>query len=115
MIILRSNRETIHQEAAVDKTGNNGSESYRRPPAGAAAAPSPPPPPLPPGGGRRGDIIYGAEAIAAYLFNDNSRRTRRRVYNLWTHFRDRKEKAGFFKLKGALCLSVSEWNGYRGS
>jgi hypothetical protein len=60
-----------------------------------------------------GDVIYGARAIAQYLFNSDDNRTRRRVFNLWTHYRDRKEKAGFFKLKGALCLSKSEWRRFR--
>lgn len=54
-------------------------------------------------------MIYGARAVALYLFNDDSNRARRRVFNLWTHYRDRKESAGFFKLKGALCLSKSQW------
>ena len=61
-----------------------------------------------------GDIIYGAKAIALYLFNADDNRTRRRVFNLWSHYRDRKEKAGFFKLKGALCLSKSQWRSFYG-
>jgi hypothetical protein len=68
----------------------------------------------PPDGGGAGDIIYGARAIAQYLFNDASTRTRRRVFNLWTHYRDRKESAGFFKLKGALCLSKRQWQDFHG-
>ena len=61
-----------------------------------------------------GDIIYGAKAIALYLFGADDTRTRRRVFNLWCHYRDRKEKAGFFKLKGALCLSKSQWRQFHG-
>ena len=60
-----------------------------------------------------GDIVYGARAIARYLFEDDSNRARRRVFNLWNHFRDRKERVGFFKLKGALCLSKSEWQAFQ--
>jgi hypothetical protein len=37
-----------------------------------------------------------------------------RVFNLWAHYRDRKEQAGFFKLKGALCLSISQWLKFHG-
>jgi hypothetical protein len=59
-----------------------------------------------------GDIIYGARAIARYLFDDDSDRARRRVFNLWNHFRDRKERVGFFKLKGALCLAKSVWQAF---
>jgi hypothetical protein len=59
-----------------------------------------------------GDVIYGAKAIARYLFDDDSNRSRRRVFNLWNHYRDRNERAGFFKLKGALCLSKSQWTAF---
>lgn len=63
----------------------------------------------------RGDILYGAYAIAAFIFGDEEPgRSRRRVFNLWAHYRDRDEKAGFFKLKGALCLSKSQWRGFHG-
>ncbi len=61
-----------------------------------------------------GDIIYGAKAIALFLFGSDDTRTRRRVFNLWSHYRDRKEKAGFFKLKGALCLSKAQWRAFHG-
>jgi hypothetical protein len=61
-----------------------------------------------------GDIIYGAKAIARYIFGEDGSRARRRVFNLWTHYRDREEKAGFFKLKGALCLSVLQWKKFHG-
>lgn len=61
-----------------------------------------------------GDIIYGARSIAEYLFADGGNRARRRVFNLWAHYSVRKEKAGFFKLKGALCLSKSQWRSFHG-
>lgn len=61
-----------------------------------------------------GDIIYGAKAIAWFLFADDGARARRRVFNLWAHYRARKEKAGFFKLKGALCLSKTLWRRFHG-
>ena len=61
-----------------------------------------------------GDIIYGAKAIARFLFDDDGSRSRRRVFNLWSHYRDRKERAGFFKLKGAVCLSKSQWQAFHG-
>jgi hypothetical protein len=65
-----------------------------------------------------GDILYGARAIAMYIFPDDyandPRRARRRVFNLWTYYRDRNEKAGFFKLKGALCLSRTQWRAFHG-
>ncbi|HZY74360.1 MAG TPA: hypothetical protein VFE22_14730 [Edaphobacter sp.] len=62
-------------------------------------------------GDESGDIIYGAPAIARYIFKDDAhqRRAERRVYNLAAHHRGRKEAAGFFKMKGALCLSKSQW------
>lgn len=59
-----------------------------------------------------GDVLYGARAIAAYIFGADDNRTRRRVFNLWSHYRDRKEKSGLFKLKGALCLSKSQWRAF---
>jgi hypothetical protein len=67
------------------------------PPAGAPPREPPPPP---------GDLIYGAMAIAAYLFGEANKTTRRRVFNLWSHYGKR---AGFRKLKGALCLSKTRW------
>jgi hypothetical protein len=61
-----------------------------------------------------GDIIYGARAIALFLFGDDGNRARRRVFNLWAHYSARKERAGFFKLKGALCLSKAQWRAFHG-
>ncbi len=61
-----------------------------------------------------GDVIYGARAIARFIFAEDNNRARRRVFNLWAHYRDRQERAGFFKLKGALCLSKSQWRGFHG-
>ena len=61
-----------------------------------------------------GDIIYGARAIARFIFDDDSNRSRRRVFNLWAHYHDREQQAGFLKLKGALCLSKSQWRTFHG-
>lgn len=66
------------------------------------------------GGNDGGDVIYGARGIAVFLFGDASNRARRRVFHLWSYYRDRKEKAGFFKLKGALCLSKAQWKAFHG-
>jgi hypothetical protein len=78
-------------------------------------------PPLLPSGGQggygssgSGDIIYGAKAIARFLFGEDDNRARRRVFCLWAHYRDRDEPAGFIKLKGAVCLSKSQWRGFHG-
>jgi hypothetical protein len=60
------------------------------------------------------DIVYGARAIAKFLFGDASNTARRRVFNLWTFHRLRKERAGFFKMKGGLCLSKSQWRAFNG-
>lgn len=76
------------------------------------------PPTRPPGEtlcpGTAGDIIYGGRAIAQYLFGKADDRTRRRVFCLAQHYLARKEKAGFFKLKGALCLSRAQWAKFHG-
>jgi len=61
-----------------------------------------------------GDIIYGARAIAEFIFGDGGNKARRRVFNLWAHYNVRHEKAGFFKLKGAVCLSKSQWRSFHG-
>jgi hypothetical protein len=113
MISYRTNRDA-RGSAAAEMAGvpptptGDGSSGPRVPPgAQGAAAASPPAPPA-------GDIIYGAKAIARFLFDDDSNRSRRRVFNLWSHYRDRKEQAGFFKLKGALCLSKSKWMAFHG-
>lgn len=82
-----------------------------------AAPPKPASEAAPAGGngqGGSGDIIYGARAIACFLFDDDSNTARRRVFNLWAHYRLRNERAGFFKLKGALCLSRSQWLAFHG-
>jgi hypothetical protein len=78
------------------------------PPNGGGRPPVGPRPPVP------GDIIYGARAIARFLFDDDSTCARRRVFNLWAHYRDRQEPTGLFKLKGALCLSKSQWLKFHG-
>jgi hypothetical protein len=61
-----------------------------------------------------GDILYGAKAIARYIFGDDSNRSRRRVFNLWAHYQHSKQRTGFLKLKGALCLSKSQWRAFHG-
>ena len=77
--------------------------------------PDPPDGPIgPPGRDLEGDILYGAKAIARYIFGDDSNRSRRRVFNLWAHYQHRKERAGFIKLKGAVCLSKSQWRAFHG-
>jgi hypothetical protein len=69
----------------------------------------------PPGqAGDEGDILYGAKAIARYIFGDDSNRSRRRVFNLWAHYQHSKQRTGFLKLKGALCLSKSQWKAFHG-
>jgi hypothetical protein len=79
-------------------------------------APASPPMPRPPAGsgGDDGDILYGGRAIAQYLFGSSDDRTRRRVFVLAGHYLARKEKAGFFKLKAALCLSKTQWRKFLG-
>lgn len=64
--------------------------------------------------GAEGDVIYGGRAIAQFVFGASDNRTRRRVFSLAQHYLGRKEKAGFFKLKGALCLSRSQWLTFHG-
>ena len=67
-------------------------------------------------GGRdiEGDIVYGARAIAKFIFSDASNTARRRVFNLWAFHQARQERAGFFKMKGGLCLSKSQWRAFHG-
>jgi hypothetical protein len=61
-----------------------------------------------------GDIVYGARAIAKFIFSDASNTARRRVFNLWAFHQAREERAGFFKMKGGLCLSKSQWRAFHG-
>ncbi len=61
-----------------------------------------------------GDIVYGARAIAKFIFSDASNTARRRVFNLWAFHQGRQERAGFFKMKGGLCLSKSQWRAFHG-
>jgi hypothetical protein len=65
-----------------------------------------PPNDLPP---VRGDTVYGAAAIAAFIFGESSKTARRRVYALWDFYG---ERAGFRKLKGALTLSKRKWQAF---
>jgi hypothetical protein len=61
-----------------------------------------------------GDIFYGAMDIADALFHLRTKKARRRVYALAAFHRARGEQAGFFRLKGALCLSMSQWRRFHG-
>jgi hypothetical protein len=61
-----------------------------------------------------GDIVYGARAIAKFIFGDASDTARRRVFNLWAFHQQREERAGFFKMKGGVCLSKSQWRTFHG-
>jgi hypothetical protein len=61
-----------------------------------------------------GDIVYGARAIAKFIFGDAGNTARRRVFNLWAFHQAREERAGFFKMKGGLCLSKSQWRAFHG-
>jgi hypothetical protein len=61
-----------------------------------------------------GDIVYGARAIAKFIFGDASNTARRRVFNLWAFHQAREERAGFFKMKGGLCLSKTQWRAFHG-
>ena len=106
MIIHRSNFNVTRHDAEPDKT-----------PSAASSLPpkSPQAPPAVTGGsGIPGDIVYGARAIARFMFEEDGDRARRRVFNIWTHHRDRRENAGFFKMKGALCLSKRRWRDFHG-
>src|ERR1700721_3049279 len=59
----------------------------RTPPALGARGPAPPAAagqaPAQSGGDIEGDIVYGARAIAKFIFSDASDTARRRVFNLW--------------------------------
>lgn len=108
MIIHRNNLNTTRHGPMTEKALG--------PSQGAAGQISPLalPPAATGGSGCPGDIVYGAKAIARFIFDDDGNRARRRVFNLWSHYRDRKESAGFFKLKGALCLSKKRWQDFHG-
>jgi hypothetical protein len=92
----------------------------RAPSASGAKGPAPPaaaePVQAPVSSGRdiEGDIVYGARAIAKFIFGDASNTARRRVFNLWAFHQAREERAGFFKMKGGLCLSKSQWRAFHG-
>lgn len=110
MISIRTNRMSgIAAGGAADASfaamqRHNG----RQPPGPPSHPPTQPPK-------RSADILYGARAIAAYLFPDEDpKRARRRIFHLWAYHRDRSEAAGFFKLKGALCLSKAQWLAFHG-
>ena len=92
----------------------------RTPPALGAKGPAPPAAaelvqaPISSGRDIEGDIVYGARAIAKFIFGDASNTARRRVFNLWAFHQAREERAGFFKMKGGLCLSKSQWRAFHG-
>jgi hypothetical protein len=94
--------------------------SSRTPPALVAKGPAPPaaagpvPAALSSSKDIEGDIVYGARAIAKFIFSDASNTARRRVFNLWAFHQAREERAGFFKMKGGLCLSKSQWRAFHG-
>jgi hypothetical protein len=113
MFIHRTNRKT-------PATGDDSFKAMRRHvlatsarlpvPAKVAPAAAPAVPKL----AENADVVYGARAIAGYLFGDCSVRARRRVFCLAAHYKERDERAGFFKLKGALCLSKKQWLAFHG-
>ncbi len=105
MIIRHTNMKPVLAPAPNSASPPPGSTSLPRVAAGAMAPQATKP---------KGDIIYGARAIARYLFDDDGNSARRRVYTLWAHYHARGERAGLFKLKGALCLSKSQWQAFHG-
>jgi hypothetical protein len=122
MFSKRSNGNTPHTakdaDACFDAMRRH--NERRAAPALMANGPAPPaaaePVPAPVSSGRdiEGDIVYGARAIAKFIFSDASNTARRRVFNLWAFHQAREERAGFFKMKGGLCLSKSQWRAFHG-
>ncbi|HEY7387099.1 MAG TPA: hypothetical protein VH640_01230 [Bryobacteraceae bacterium] len=120
MIIHRNNGHANHStpEQRLEAMRRHHEQSRQLPVAPAHRGDAPPAPPTPPPPGA-GDIIYGAAAIARFIFGmtedaREAKRNRRRVFGLWAYYRDRGEDAGFFKLKGAVCLSKSKWGAFHG-
>jgi hypothetical protein len=119
MFTKRSNGNTLHAAKGADACfdamrRHNGRQT---PPALVAASPAsaaPVPAPVSSGGNIEGDIVYGARAIAKFIFGDAGNTARRRVFNLWAFHQAREERAGFFKMKGGLCLSKSQWRAFHG-
>jgi hypothetical protein len=100
---LKSGTASNTRAPPAAATGGNGSRGDGRG-SGTVGLPHPP-----------GEaIVYGAREIAFAIFGDRSDRARRRVFCIAAHYRARKEDAGFFKLKGALCLSMSKWRKFHG-
>jgi hypothetical protein len=124
MFSKRSNGNTRHTakgaDACFDAMRRHNERSSRTPSASGAKGPAPPvsiePVQAPVSNGRdiEGDIVYGARAIAKFIFSDARNTARRRVFNLWAFHQERKERAGFFKMKGGLCLSKSQWRAFNG-
>ena len=106
-------RTTTHPATADEAFAAMQRHHARQLPASLGAPVRPPPPP-PGSSWDDGDLIYGARAIAQFLFGQSDNKTRRRVFCLAQHYRARKEKVGFVKLKGALCLSKSQWCRFHG-
>jgi hypothetical protein len=114
MIIRRTNGNNpaaAHADECFASAQRHHERALPRPAAATGAADPEKSPQSTPAGG---DIIYGARAIALFIFGDDGNRARRRVFNLWAHYSARKERAGFFKLKGALCLSKAQWQAFHG-
>jgi hypothetical protein len=122
MLSKRSNGNTSHTTTGADACFDAMRRHNERqtPPALGASGPAPPasavPVLAPVSSGRdiEGDIVYGARAIAKFIFGDASNTARRRVFNLWAFHQAREERAGFFKMKGGLCLSKSQWRAFHG-
>ena len=124
MFSKRSNGKTSQTapvaDACFDAMLRHNERSSRTPSASGAKGPAPPasaePVPAPVSSGRdiEGDIVYGARAIAKFIFGDAGNTARRRVFNLWAFHQAREERAGFFKMKGGLCLSKSQWRAFHG-
>jgi hypothetical protein len=122
MFSKRSNSKTLHAAPGADACFDAMRRHHERrtPSASGAKGPAPPvstePVQAPVSSGRdiEGDIVYGARAIAKFIFSDASNTARRRVFNLWAFHQARDERTGFFKMKGGLCLSKSQWRAFHG-
>jgi len=122
MFSKRSNGKTQQTAPVADACFDAMRRHHERrtPPAFGAKGPAPPaatgpvPASTPSGRDIEGDIVYGARAIAKFIFSDASNTARRRVFNLWAFHQARQERAGFLKMKGGLCLSKSQWRAFHG-
>lgn len=114
MITYRNATHSATAEEAFAAMLRHHTRQFLASPGGPLKPPPPPPPPTDFASGDEGDIIYGARAVGQFLFGKSDNTTRRRVYCLAQFFLARKEKAGFFKLKSAICLSKSQWRKFHG-